>query len=32
MSVTTSAADTVGFANFLFPNPARCRETGYMCV
>ena len=32
MPVTTSAADTIGFANFLFPNPARCRETGYMCV
>ena len=32
MPVTTSAADSVGFANFLFPNPARWRETGYMCV
>jgi len=32
MPVTTSAPDTVGFANFLFPNPARCRETGYLCV
>ncbi len=32
MPVTTSAPDTMGFANFLFPNPARCRETGYMCV
>lgn len=32
MPVTTSVADSIGFANFLFPNPARCRETGYMCV
>jgi hypothetical protein len=32
MPVTTSAPDTIGFANFLFPNPGRCRETGYMCV
>ena len=32
MPVTTSASDTMGYANFLFPNPARCRETGYMCV
>ena len=32
MPVTTSAPDTIQFANFLFPNPARCRETGYLCV
>ena len=32
MPVTTSAPDTIGFAKFLFPNPAFCRETGYMCV
>jgi len=32
MPVTTSYADSTAFANFLFPNPARCRETGYLCV
>ena len=32
MPVTTSSADTIEYAKFLFPNPARCRETGYMCV
>ena len=32
MPVTSSAPDTIQFANFLFPNPARCRETGYLCV
>jgi hypothetical protein len=29
--VTTSAPDTVEFARFLFPDPARCRNTGYLC-
>jgi hypothetical protein len=32
MPVTSSIPDTVEFAKFLFPNPARCRETGYLCV
>jgi hypothetical protein len=32
MPVTTSIPDTMEFARFLFPNPARCRETGYLCV
>jgi hypothetical protein len=31
MPVTTSAPDSVGFAHYLFPNSARCRETGYLC-
>ena len=29
--VTTSYPDTSGFAKFLFPNPAKCRDTGYLC-
>ncbi len=29
--VTTSAPDTVEFAKFLYPDPARCRNTGYLC-
>ncbi len=29
--VTSSYPDTTGFAKFLFPDPARCRETGYLC-
>jgi len=29
--VTTSYPDTTGFAKFLFPDPGRCRETGYLC-
>lgn len=32
MPVTTSTQNSISFANYLFPNPARCRETGYMCV
>ena len=32
LPVTTSIPDTVEFAKFLFPNPARCRETGYLCI
>jgi hypothetical protein len=31
MPVTSSMNDTMGLAKFLYPNPARCRETGYMC-
>lgn len=31
MPVTSSMNDSMAFANFLFPNPARCRETGYLC-
>ncbi len=30
-AVTTSYPDTTGLANFLFSNPARCRDTGYLC-
>jgi hypothetical protein len=29
--VTTSYPDISGFANYLFPDPARCRSTGYLC-
>ena len=29
--VTTSYPDITGFANYLFPDPARCRSTGYLC-
>ncbi len=32
MPVTTSYPDTTGFAKFLFPDPARCRDTGYLCM
>jgi len=32
MPVTTSAPDTISFARFLFPNPAKCRESGYSCI
>ena len=30
-AVTTSYPDTIGLAHFLFSNPARCRDTGYLC-
>jgi hypothetical protein len=30
-AVTTSYPDISGFANYLFTNPARCRDTGYSC-
>jgi hypothetical protein len=30
-AVTTSYPDTTGLAHFLFSNPARCRDTGYLC-
>ncbi len=29
--VTTSYPDTTAFAKFLFPDPAKCRDTGYLC-
>lgn len=29
--VTTSYPDITGFAKYLFPDPARCRSTGYLC-
>ncbi len=29
--VTNAYPDTTAFAKFLFPDPARCRDTGYMC-
>jgi hypothetical protein len=29
--VTNSYPDTTAFAKFLFPDPARCRDTGYLC-
>lgn len=29
--VTTSYPDTSGFAKFLFPDPSKCRDTGYLC-
>jgi hypothetical protein len=32
MPVTTSYPDTSGFAKYLFPDPARCRDTGYLCM
>jgi hypothetical protein len=31
-AVTTSYPDITGFANYLFKDPARCRDTGYLCV
>ena len=31
MPVTTNVPDTIEFAKLLFPNPAKCRETGYLC-
>ncbi len=31
-AVTTSYPDMTGFANYLFKDPARCRNTGYLCV
>ena len=30
-AVTTSYPDISGFAHFLFKDPARCRDTGYLC-
>ncbi len=30
--VTTSYPDTTGLAHFLFKNPSKCRDTGYLCV
>lgn len=30
--VTTSYPDITGLANYLFKDPARCRDTGYLCV
>ncbi len=30
--VTTSYPDITGLANFLFKDPSRCRDTGYLCV
>ena len=30
-AVTTSYPDTVGLAKFLFNDPAKCRDTGYLC-
>jgi hypothetical protein len=30
-AVTTSYPDISGFANYLFKDPARCRDTGYLC-
>ncbi len=30
-AVTTSYPDITGFANYLFKDPARCRDTGYLC-
>lgn len=32
MPVTESYQDSTAFAHFLFPNPARCRESGYLCM
>jgi hypothetical protein len=29
--VTTSYPDITGLANYLFKDPARCRDTGYSC-
>ena len=29
--VTTSYPDTTAFAKLLFPDPSRCRDTGYLC-
>ncbi len=29
--VTNAYPDTTAFAKFLFPDPARCRDTGYLC-
>lgn len=29
--VTTSAPDSMEFARFLYADPARCRNTGYLC-
>ena len=29
--VTKSYPDTTAFAKFLFPDPAKCRDTGYLC-
>jgi len=31
-AVTTSYPDISGLAKFLFKDPARCRDTGYLCV
>lgn len=31
-AVTTSYPDISGLAHFLFKAPARCRDTGYLCV
>jgi hypothetical protein len=30
-AVTTSYPDITGFAKYLFNDPARCRDTGYLC-
>ena len=30
--VTTSYPDSTGFAHYLFKEPSRCRDTGYLCV
>jgi hypothetical protein len=30
-SVTTSYPDITGLAKYLFKDPARCRDTGYLC-
>jgi hypothetical protein len=30
--VTTSYPDSTGFAHYLFKDPSRCRDTGYLCV
>jgi hypothetical protein len=30
-AVTTSYPDITGFAKYLFKDPARCRDTGYLC-
>ena len=30
-AVTSSYPDTIGLAKFLFNDPAKCRNTGYLC-
>ncbi len=30
--VTTSYPDITGLAHYLFKDPSRCRDTGYLCV